>query len=170
MILEALTILGTFLTWDPPDGAIPDGYIVYAGSTSGAYEAAIDVGREEVFELTGYLTEGRLFFLAVTAYNIGGESVFSNEITAFLISSVDEIVISRVGMYPNPFSNSLTIEAEMDCTLEVFNVLGQKLRTLFIRRGQTEIMDTKYFPSGAYFFRFQVIGSNEWLIMKGLKR
>ncbi len=170
MFLEAI-ILGSVLLWSPPDGKAPDGYIVYAGEGSRAYESSIDVGLDTTFVLDGYFLDGRVFFLSVTAYNRYGESSFANEVV-YLVSSIgdDGLVstIKRMRLYPNPFNSETSIKAESRSKVEIFNVLGRKLRTMIIEKGKTTL-DMRNMSSGIYLFRFQVIGSKQWCVMRGIK-
>ena len=86
------------LAWDPPsadEGGNPltdlEGYTVYYGPGPRSYDQLIDVPLAAVvmndgkatYTLTG-LTEGRTYFIAVTAYSTSpffNESNFSNEVT-----------------------------------------------------------------------------------------
>ncbi len=71
--------------------------------------------------------------------------------------------------FPNPFNPSTTIEFNLPVTthvsLEIYNVLGQKMTTLeegYIAAGQNKILwDASKFPSGIYFYRLSV-GTNSY--------
>ena len=67
------------LAWDPSIGSAA-GYIIYYGTTSGAYQNNADVGNNTSCTISG-LEEGATYFFAVTAYNDIDESDYSNEIT-----------------------------------------------------------------------------------------
>jgi hypothetical protein len=74
------------LAWDPNTESDLAGYRVYYGTSSGAYENSIDVGRGTpsgglvTYSLTN-LAKGQSYCIAVTAYNTSGnESGFSNEV------------------------------------------------------------------------------------------
>ena len=66
------------LAWDPSSGAT--GYKLYSGSSSKTYTNVTDVGNVTSNVVAG-LVLGRTYFFAVTAYDSGGESDFSNEIS-----------------------------------------------------------------------------------------
>jgi len=76
------------LSWDPPttntDGSpLTDlgGFMVYYGTSPGIYEYTTDAGNQLTWNVIN-LTEGRVFFFAVSAYDIfGNESGFSNEVS-----------------------------------------------------------------------------------------
>jgi hypothetical protein len=64
--------------------------------------------------------------------------------------------------YPNPFNPatrfSLTVSERQQITVEVFNVLGQRVRTLFAGQmdgGETRtfVFDASDLPSGIYLYR-----------------
>lgn len=69
------------VAWDPVPGAT--GYRVYQGTSSGQYAASRDVGSATSTTLTG-LADCTTWFVAVKAYNAGGESTaFSNEVSGW---------------------------------------------------------------------------------------
>jgi hypothetical protein len=78
--------------------------------------------------------------------------------TSALVSGVDRLV---VGNFPNPFNPTTTIwyslPTSSHVTLEIYNVLGQRV-TLLVDREQgagahTAMWDASSAPSGVYFYR-----------------
>ncbi len=68
------------LAWDPNREESISGYKIYYGSSSGDYGSSIDVGNRTNYTITG-LENGRIYYIAITAYNnIGSESTYSEEI------------------------------------------------------------------------------------------
>src|SRR2546427_2590199 len=68
------------LAWDPNTETDLSGYKLYYGPASGSYPSSVDVGNLTSYTLSGLL-EGRIYYFAVTAYNLSlGESGFSNEV------------------------------------------------------------------------------------------
>jgi len=67
------------LSWNTVPDA--DGYKVYYGTVGGVYGAPVDVGSLTSYTLTG-LTNGSTYYFAVRAYNVSGESGYSNEQSA----------------------------------------------------------------------------------------
>ncbi len=66
-------------------------------------------------------------------------------------------------LYPNPASESVTIEGEFDGgTLSVYNQFGQILMTAKIS-GNKSLIQTSDFPSGLYFIRISTAKSNSTL-------
>ena len=67
--------------------AVPDpsvlGYKAYWGTSSRNYESNIDVGANTSHTITG-LRHGTTYFFAVSAYNSGGESGPSAEVSALV--------------------------------------------------------------------------------------
>jgi len=66
------------LTWDPATSAT--GYKVYAGTSSNAYGAPVNIGNVTTFQIFSLLS-GTTYYFAVTAYNSAGESGYSNEVS-----------------------------------------------------------------------------------------
>lgn len=67
--------------------AVPEpsvlGYKLYYGTTSGQYDSHVDVGPEVSYTLNG-LASGTTYYFAVSAYNSGGESALSSEVSSFV--------------------------------------------------------------------------------------
>lgn len=93
------------LAWDPPttneDGTpLTDlaGYKVYFGRSSGNYSQNIDVGNVTTYEVDN-LTNGLIYYFAVTAYNISNtESRYSEEVTKKVLpGSANTLTISKTG-------------------------------------------------------------------------
>lgn len=80
------------VSWTAPatnvDGtpAIVIGYKVHYGTVSKTYTVVKDVGSVLTYTITG-LAPGTWFF-AVTAYNAGGDSAYSNEASKFITMPV----------------------------------------------------------------------------------
>ncbi len=86
------------------------------------------------------------------------------------VDSAPEIPGRRVsldGNYPNPFSTSTALRFELEraesMTLEIFDVLGRRVRTVFddhlMPEGRQEIrIDASDLPAGAYIYRLTADG------------
>lgn len=68
------------LAWNSVSDPSLDGYKVYVGTQSGVYEKSIFVGNLTAYTVAG-LTTRTTYYFAVTAYNGGGESPPSNEVS-----------------------------------------------------------------------------------------
>jgi type IV pilus assembly protein PilY1 len=69
------------LAWDVNTESNLAGYKVYYGTSSKSYAGSVDVGNATTYNLTG-LTEGKTYYIAVTAYNTSNsESGYSSEVS-----------------------------------------------------------------------------------------
>lgn len=68
------------LRWDAVPGSIL-GYRLYVGNAPQQYQSRIEVGLTTVYSI-GNLQTNRIYYFAVTAYNAGGESPYSEEVSA----------------------------------------------------------------------------------------
>jgi hypothetical protein len=73
------------LVWNTVSNA--DGYKVYCGIVSREYAPEADVGSLTTHTIE--LDDGQLYYFAVTAYNVWGESLFSKEVSAYLVPEGD---------------------------------------------------------------------------------
>jgi hypothetical protein len=71
------------LSWDAMPGSTVLGYKIYWGTSSHKYQASTDVGQNTSHTFSN-LQHNTEYFFAVTAYNSGGESSFSTEVTWLL--------------------------------------------------------------------------------------
>ncbi|MGQ0811708.1 MAG: fibronectin type III domain-containing protein [Nitrospiraceae bacterium] len=67
------------LAWAGGDPSV-SGYNIYYGTMSGSYEGVINVGGNTEYTISN-LEPGTTYYFAVTAYNDGGESGFSGEVS-----------------------------------------------------------------------------------------
>ncbi|MBI5149483.1 MAG: fibronectin type III domain-containing protein [Candidatus Omnitrophica bacterium] len=80
------------LSWAAATGAT--GYKIYYGTAPGVYGGTpTDAGNVTTKAVTG-LTNGTTYYFAVTAYNAGGESVKSNEVSATPVSATLQPLIT----------------------------------------------------------------------------
>ena len=94
------------VSWSPNTETDLAGYKIYYGTSSGAYDDALDVGNETSFAVNG-LVKGTVYFFAVTAYDFSGnESGFSREVV----------------YVPAGFTGYTKVE--------LYNILGQKVGEL----------------------------------------
>ena len=84
------------LSWLPNTEPNLAGYKVYFGQASRTYQAPVDVANSIGYTLTG-LQEGVVYYFAVTAYNSGGESAFSSEVS-LLVTDTTPPAISAVAV------------------------------------------------------------------------
>ena len=80
------------LEWDPnPESENVTGYKVYYGYSSGNYEINFNVGNQTTYTIPD-LKSGQVYYFAVTAYNEGYESSFSEEIDYYILESTVDTV------------------------------------------------------------------------------
>ncbi len=154
------------LSWDPPNTMrILLGYIVYRDNTEIAYiddPTIITYGGELAVNGTQYF---------VTAIYDDGESLPSNTVTIVIVDTSDPTIPIKTeltGNYPNPFNPETNISFSMkegeNVSLEIYNVKGEKVRTLinghldaayynFIWNGKNDYGQN--IASGVYFYKFQ---------------
>jgi len=127
--------------WSPNPTPDLAGYRVYytAGSSGFPYDNEVDVGQANSCAIPA--TPGTDYYVAVTCYDPeGNESWYSAEVTATTWTSVQESgpcpstpLMLHEGR-PNPFACATTLAFQLaepcDVRLAVYNVLGQKVRTL----------------------------------------
>ena len=111
-------------------------------------------GTEFVYDLSGMSGTAQFAFMASDGTTNDSEDydfhVGYMELTSAL--SVQEIELSQsLRVYPNPVTNSLTIQAQMTIKeIVVFNMLGQQMSGLTTNANRVSI-DMSNYPTGIYF-------------------
>jgi hypothetical protein len=128
------------VSWDPRSNENIISYRVHWGFSSGLYSHHADAGNTTFYEIEN-VQAGANYYCAVTSVDQWGlESVYSTEVSARISDDPGspELPLQwelQAG-YPNPFRQGqvstvrLAVPEPADFTLTVYNVLGQKVRTL----------------------------------------
>jgi len=169
-----LTVTGDI----PASGPQLQSYNVYRSESAGAFASGQVVANvaagTTVFDDTDLLPN--TFFYQVTALYDLGESPPSNEVSAVVTSVADrpESLPADYALeqnYPNPFNPSTVIAYAIpvfhkggNVTLEIYNTLGQKVRTLVNRRQTPGVYQVQWdgkddagrpVTSGLYVYRLK---------------
>ncbi len=162
------------ITWDPANSNDIFGYRVHWGTSSRNYNNHIDVGKNFEHQIDD-LHSGVRYYCAVTAVDYWGkESDYSTEVS---FQDGEEPPLSELPTtwelapgYPNPFQSGkasiLKLEAptDADVSLAIFNILGQKVRTLHhgsLAAGRYAFSwdgtddNRQFLPSAIYFYHLQ---------------
>lgn len=154
----------------------------FTGSTAFGVWRASDSQPFSV-DRTNELIAGNLYINIHTAANTGGEirgQIGVGELVATAIELVDDTVPQSFRLsqnYPNPFNPSTAIAFDLtrssDVRLEVFNALGQLVRTLAnesLAPGSYEVtFNAASLPSGVYTYSLTAEGRSETKMMVLLK-
>jgi hypothetical protein len=129
------------VTWDPSPNKDLLGYRVYWGTTSKTYARQSNVTMETSFDIADVQT-GVRYYCSVTTIDLwGSESTFSKEVSVKVGDEEEPPPLHPTTWalepgYPNPLplgqlqSVQLAIPEDAFVTVELYNVLGQKVRTL----------------------------------------
>ena len=145
---------GAHLSWNC--AYTPSKFKVYRSDDGDEYTevAAIDGDQNEYFDAVANGT----YYYKVTAYNSACESN-----PALTPNNVDYVVVAVMAvaensinarLYPNPTSGNLKIEANAIKTVEVFNLVGQKVFEEEINANEC-VVNMKDFGNGIYMVRIQ---------------
>ena len=145
---------GAHLSWNC--AYTPSKFKVYRSDDGDEYTevAAIDGDQNEYFDAVANGT----YYYKVTAYNSACESN-----PALTPNNVDYVVVAVMAvaensinarLYPNPTSGYLKIEANAIKTVEVFNLVGQKVFEEEINANEC-VVNMKDFGNGIYMVRIQ---------------
>jgi len=120
---------------------------------------AIEGATEQIF----YPPEEDTYYTIVTN-DQGCESVASNSIY-FIFTGIDDHELSAVTLFPNPVRNVLHVSMgeKLNGEIEVFNCLGERVKTMQIAQQQNHNISFKSVPEGLYFVRI-VSGDDDTVI------
>lgn len=136
-----------FLTWQPGAGATPTSYSVERSITNG--DDFVSIGNVTTTTLTTSDILAATMYYRVKAINSGGQSAYSNVATVMVTGIEEE---QRIGVYPNPTADFLTIEvAPQDGTVNM-QLLDYNGRKVFAQElSTTTRIDMTSYPAGIYF-------------------
>jgi len=83
----------TTLAWDPNQSSEFVGYRLHYGDSSRSYSATVDVGNQITCTVAD-LARGLTYYFAVTAYQYGRESDFSNEVSQIIYEDGEDFALS----------------------------------------------------------------------------
>jgi len=146
MFMFATSLFGQVeAVWDASPSSGVEKYRIYWGPQSRVYDDFREVFGLHV-QLPLVLFEREIvYYFAVTAIDFSGkESDFSEETFLFIVTSIDENETLKLGFYPNPFKDKLTLMGYERG--ELFNIRGQLI-------GEVELLDLSRLASGFYILR-----------------
>lgn len=138
-----------------------DFVVVYDGMDENAPEIANFSGSNIPNGVTS--TGNEMFVLFVSDESIRG-SGFEANYTAYPVSTAEIKATYNVNIFPNPFSNNLVVEYDLEeqnkVVLQIFDVLGRKVmeQNLGTRPASShrETLSTGDLPTGSYILRLQI--------------
>lgn len=96
-----------------------------------------------------------LYYYRVTAYNSAGSSAYSNTISG-TTSGINDIDLSNIiSMYPNPNTGKFAVSVSSGSinTIDIYNLLGEKIYTKNIKYETSTEIDLSNSPKGMYFVK-----------------
>ncbi len=121
------------VSWNESERAI--GYKLHWGTSSRVYNDNVTVYDTEVQIPLSKFERERTYFFTVTAFNDSAESDFGEEVSFFIITGIEEVVLDF-----------------KDCNkIKTYNIRGQEVKS-----------DRLYLPSGFYIRRCFVWGEMIW--------
>jgi len=150
------------LNWQAPTQFTPNGYKVYRNNVyiSGSLVTGLT--------FTDTVTQNGEYTYKVAAHyaSLGGDSAFSNEVTAVITNlSIEDdtsepLSTKLLANYPNPFNPStnisFTLQKDDNVTIEIYNIKGQVIQTLVqgvLPKGRHNIdFNADDVTSGVYFY------------------
>jgi hypothetical protein len=133
----------------------PSGNVIWAkqaGGTDNDYGNSISLDTFGNIFITGTYTSPQMVFGADTINNSGGYQMFLAKMGNNLIGLNDKILITEIGIYPNP-SNGIFNCNQTIKTIEVYNMMGK----LIITDNNTNQINLQAYPNGLYLARINGI-------------
>ncbi len=170
------------LRWKVQDVATPvgDNAAECECNTLGAdgfLDLTLRFGRNDLIKAIGEVQQGDVIPLTISGELIDGAAIEGQDCMVIVGGRLDPVAASSTGMmnsYPNPFNPTTTIAYSISqsgpVALEIYNVLGEKVRTLvdqFQTAGDHEVTwDSRNdhgeaVSSGIYFYRLRAGDLNE---------
>jgi hypothetical protein len=162
MITPAITLgaFGNFVEWSArsQDASYPDDYLVLVSNTDAQLSSFTDtIGyvNEENFEWTtrtvdlsdeGY--DGQTIYIAFVNVTENGYKLYIDDIRVWKDdpAGINEQTLISAKVYPNPFSDTFTIETSEEAEITVFNSNGR-----MIVATHDKTIDLRSYPNGVYY-------------------
>jgi predicted phage tail protein len=145
------------LQWDPPTSGVAAGYLVWSGTSPGAYSGSVDVGPATVFVLPS-LAEGTTYYFAVQAYDADSQlGALSTEVSLTTAPSaatnLAAAVRSRHRIDLNWQAPSGTVSGYR---VEVGSTAGES-DVATITTGTVPTLSMRSLPAGTYYARVRSV-------------
>ena len=136
-----LTATGSMATWTIESGNLPDGLTLNASGT-----------------ISGTPTKDGVFNFTVKAENTAGSDTKELSISIAKDVGIEQLVVTsyKLQVYPNPTNGQLKItnyELRESTTIEVYNVMGQKLLFFESLKSTETTIDVSHLAKGMYFLK-----------------
>jgi hypothetical protein len=120
------------------------GGIKYSGSGSGSFLSNI-----------AGLSENTTYFIRAFAKNCAGTSYGNQQSFKTLkFTNIDENIINRISVYPNPFNDIVTIKSDVGILkISVYNIEGQKVFEVFKNGEFEDIINLQEVTEGFYILK-----------------
>jgi len=145
LVLEKIDNNSILLTWGEPESSLPvRGYQVFRNEELLSEELAT-----HTYYLDENLPEGNYEYYVVAYYDMDCISDSSNNVKVEIEVGIRENEEKeKVMIYPNPAFSTVTIEANNFNKVEIYNAVGQLLKT-----ASAKVVDVSAYNSGIYFFK-----------------
>ncbi|HXP50499.1 MAG TPA: T9SS type A sorting domain-containing protein [Bacteroidia bacterium] len=167
----------------PYEGANNNGYIFSIDTSGNSYKDLFDFSNNKLINGNQYpanslILSGNVFY----GMTEGGGAIDSNSGVIFSFKDINIVSINElakgsggVSIFPNPNNGLFTIQsntAEVNSTVAIYNMLGEKIYTQPLRQAQGDnSIDLSNSPSGIYLYRVltetgNLISSGKFVIQK----
>ena len=68
------------------------------------------------------------------------------------LSTNENSTSTNIKAYPNPTTDKLNIDIESDCSVTIYNSIGQQIKTVNLYKGSNEI-NISPLAAGVYYFK-----------------
>lgn len=132
----------------------PNGNIIWgkrAGGTNADGASSVAINTSDNIFLTGSYQSTSITFGSTTLTNAGYSDIFLSKLDNIVTASNDIYNSSYISVFPNPVTEYITINVPQKSTIEIADINGQIVRTIYnIKEATIEISDLS---SGVYILR-----------------
>ncbi len=100
---------------------------------------------------TGNIT-GKIVKIELLKENQGGMNLAEVEVFGNATLSIDEKVLNKIKLYPNPVSNAFVLSNSVGAVVTIYNILGKQVLTTIIQHKKQQV-NVEHLNSGMYIIR-----------------